>query len=229
MLQYAGYSCETLNTKSQRGCRTGGESVVKGIIFSHVSWGQNVPLWLLSVTVAQHFLCINSLLEWWHPSGMRLCFWEFGMVECVWSWQDTVSPSGSNHLLYKLFQPSHNPPPFPQTPFLLHRPYHSTHNDMPFFPQRPCSFGFPPLCPVSSGLLSVSTCRCLCYWQLVHLQSQIIEYVCMHWCRKVFGGSWNILAKVTWFWFWKTQPCKLHNSGWCGMFRPTEVISESNW
>lgn len=69
---------------------------------------------------------------------------------------------------------------------------------MPFFSQRPSSFWCPhPFCPDSSGLVSVSTWRCLCparCWQIVHLQSEAFENVHMHTAKaKLQASFWRIL------------------------------------
>lgn len=66
-----------------------------------ISWDQHVPLRHSRPTPCR--LCDLS-------DGIPLeCVSVFanssGTVTAVWSWQDTVSWSGSNHLHYKLFQP----------------------------------------------------------------------------------------------------------------------------
>ena len=71
----------------------------------HISWDQHVPLWPPSVTVARHLVVCTT---WVMASGWNVSlFFEnsSGMVTAVWSWQDTVSLSGSDHLHYKIFQP----------------------------------------------------------------------------------------------------------------------------
>lgn len=119
-------------------------------------------------------LCISSLP---HHCGMRLCFLiiSSGMMECVWSCQDTVSLSGSNHLHYKLVQKF----PFPITPFPPQQPYHSMHNRVPFFSEA-LLLRLPPC--VSSGRVWVSTWHYLRperTWRLLHLQSEKCEYARM--------------------------------------------------
>lgn len=82
-----------------------------------------------------------------------------GTVTAVWSWQDTVSRSGSNHLHYKLFQPLLPPPPS----LSLHAQRHA----VPFSEARLLQVP-----PPQHRLLRPGQC----FHQTLHLQSENTDH-----------------------------------------------------